>query len=93
MSIRSLQPEVYDLQKVKSEFGDKLCFWGGIGTQHLLPFTNPAEIERTVNATLEIMGENGGYIAGPAHAIVRGTPPANVVALINVLKHQQGKRR
>lgn len=84
---QTLQPEVYDLRQVKQEFGKDLTFWGGISTQRLLPFGTPEEVKETVRETLKIMGENGGYIAGPTHNIVDGTPPENVAAMLEVLQN------
>jgi uroporphyrinogen decarboxylase len=86
---QTLQPEIYDLAKIKREFGRDLSFWGGISTQRLLPFGTPEEVKAQVRETLSLMSEGGGYIAGPAHDIVEGTPPENVEALLEVLSRQQ----
>ena len=34
---------------------------------------------------VEIFGQNGGYIAAPAHAIQVGTPPENVMAMLGAV--------
>lgn len=85
---QTFQPEIYDIRKVKKEFGSQLTFWGGISTQRLLPFAAPDEIKRVTREIIQVMGENGGYIAAPTHAIPGDVPPENVVAMVEVLQNQ-----
>ena len=85
---QTLQPDVYDLSRVKREFGRDLAFWGGISTQQLLPFGTPDEVKRVVGETVKLMGDGGGYIASPSHEIQHDVPVENVVALIDALKNQ-----
>jgi uroporphyrinogen decarboxylase len=88
---RTFQPEVYDIQKVKDEFGRDLTFWGGISTQQLLPRATPDEVKRVVRETMKIMGKDGGYIVAPTHGITPDTPVENILAFLDVL-HNQSKR-
>ena len=79
---QTVQPEIYDLAKLKSEFGKDLTFWGGISTQRLLPFASAEEVKRVVKETIEIMKVGGGYIAGPTHSIPGDVPPENVIVML-----------
>jgi len=83
---QTVQPEVYDLKKLKADYGKHLTFWGAISTQRTLPFVKPDELKRIVRETIEIMAVDGGYIAGPTHRVPDDVPPENVVALIEALK-------
>lgn len=85
---QTVQPEVYDLKKLKKEFGNHLTFWGAISTQQTLPFVKPEELKRIVRETIEIMGQGGGYIAAPTHRVPGDVPAENIAALIEVLKEQ-----
>lgn len=85
---QTVQPEIYDLRTLKRDFGRHLTFWGGISTQRLLPFGTPEEVRRVTRETIKIMGKGGGYIAAPTHAIPGDVPPENVIALLQVLHHQ-----
>jgi len=85
---QTVQPEVYDLKKLKTDFGNKLTFWGGISTQQTLPFVSPFELRDIVKKTIAIMADKGGYIAGPTHRIPADVPVENVIALVQVLKEQ-----
>jgi uroporphyrinogen-III decarboxylase len=41
-----------------------------------------------VRRLLETVGENGGYIASPAHAIPADAKPENIAAMIETLQAQ-----
>jgi len=85
---QTVQPQVYDLKKLKADYGRDLAFWGGISTQQTLPFVKPAELKDIVKKTIDIMAHNGGYIAGPTHRIAKDVPIENIIALVEVLKGQ-----
>lgn len=85
---QTFQPEIYDIAKVKKEYGSWLTFWGGISTQHFLPFATPVEIKVKVKETIEILGKGGGYIAAPTHSMPKDISSENVLALIDALKNQ-----
>lgn len=85
---QTFQPEIYDLQKVKREFGKYLTFNGGISTQRLLPYATPEEVKRVASETIKLMGKCGGYIAAPTHDLPGDIPVENVVALLEVLQNQ-----
>ncbi|MFX0102990.1 MAG: uroporphyrinogen decarboxylase family protein [Candidatus Hodarchaeota archaeon] len=84
----TFQPEVYDIEKVKAEFGDRLTFYGGISTQTLLPFGTPEEVKKEVKRMMEIMGKNGGYVVAPTHAITNDIPTENILAFLEVVQNQ-----
>ncbi|NTW72357.1 MAG: uroporphyrinogen decarboxylase [Eubacteriaceae bacterium] len=84
----TVQPEIYDLHKLKSEFGKDLAFWGGISNQRLLPFATPEEVKRVTKETMNILGEGGGYICSPTHRMPQDVPVENFLALVDVFKNQ-----
>lgn len=81
--LNPLQPLAKDMNfiKIKKEFGNDLCFHGGIDIQFLLPKGTIKEVEETVEKTIEILSENGGYILTSAHFIQADTPIENIVAM------------
>ena len=81
---QTFQPEIYDIRKVKKEFGANLSFWGGISTQDVLPHGSPEDVRKITRETLDVMNQNGGYIAAPTHAIPGDVPPENVLAMLDV---------
>ena len=82
------QPEVMDVFDVKRRYGHRLCFHGGISTQRTLPYGTVAQVKDEVKRLLDVVGESGGYIASPAHAIPADAKPENVAAMIEVLRGQ-----
>ena len=65
-----------DISRLKREFGDDLCFWGGgIDVQQVLPFASLREIGEDVRRTIEIMAPGGGYVFFPAHNIQADVTP------------------
>jgi len=71
---------------LKDTFGKKLCFFGGIDVQNLLPFESPENIKKEVKRIINIFGEEGGFIAAPAHNIQPDTPIKNILAIFEAVK-------
>ena len=85
----TVQPELYDLRKLKVNYGRDLCFYGGISNQGVLPFATPADVERKCLEVLEIM-EGGGYILSPTHNLTPDIPIENAYAIIRAAKEFSG---
>jgi len=85
---QTFQPEIFDIEYVKAEYGSDLTFYGGISTQTLLPYATPEEVASETRRIMDIMSKGGGYIAAPTHAIPYDVPPENVMAMIEVLQNQ-----
>jgi len=73
--------EGMDAAELKAEFGDRLCFWGGIDTQHILPNGTPGEVAAETRRIVGILGEGGGYVVNTVHNIQADVPPENILAL------------
>jgi uroporphyrinogen decarboxylase len=82
------QPEIRDVYEMKKKYGDRLCFHGGIGVQEMLPHGTPERVRAEVRRLIEKVGENGGYILGPAHDVMADVPVENMVAMLEVVKEQ-----
>ena len=72
-----------DPQHLKDNFGEKLCFEGGMCVQKVLPFGNVEEVREETRRLISILGKQGGYLCGPSHFIQAGTPPENIVAFFD----------
>jgi len=70
-----------DPQALKDQFGDRLCFEGGVSVQTTLPFGSAEDVRQETEELISILGKNGGYILGPSHYIQAGTPPENILAM------------
>jgi uroporphyrinogen decarboxylase len=72
-----------DPVKLKNEYGDRLCFEGGVSVQKTMPFGTADDVRKEVRRLSSILGKGGGYILGPSHRIQAGTPPENILALFD----------
>lgn len=70
-------------QSLKDEFGDRICFQGGIDTQFLLPQGTPEEVDKEARKYIEILGKNGGYILNGSQALEGDVPVENIIAMYN----------
>jgi uroporphyrinogen decarboxylase len=88
----SVQPEAKDNNpyELKRKYGDKLTFWGGLGSQSTIPFGTPEEIKAEVARLCREMGKGGGYILGAAKDIQPETPVENAAAVIEAFLEQSG---
>ena len=81
--LESIQVEAggMDPYQIKQEFGSDLAFWGGLGSQSIIPFGAPDELRKEISRLRSEMAAEGGYILSCAKALQRGTPIANAVAI------------
>jgi uroporphyrinogen decarboxylase len=68
-------------RKLKDRYGDRLAFWGGVDTQHVLPRGNIDEVKSEVERRIEELGDNGGYILCAVHNIQPDVPLDNVLTM------------
>ena len=71
-----------DLATLKSEFGKKIVFNGGIDSHHVLIEGDTDFVREKTREVLNIMSPGGGFIAGASHdTILEETPLENVLAM------------
>jgi uroporphyrinogen decarboxylase len=81
--LNPLQPRAagMDMDRIKSEFGGRLAFHGGIDIQRTLPHGTPEEVQAEVRVRCQILGRGGGYICTSAHYLQPDTPLRNIMAM------------
>lgn len=85
---QTFQPEIYDCDWFKREYGNHLTIWGGISTQRLLPFASPDEIKHIAGDFMRKMGAGGGLVAAPTHSIPGDVSGAQIMALVELFTNQ-----
>ena len=75
-----------DCGALKSEFGDRVIFHGGVENQKILPFGTPEEVRLETRACLDTLGAGGGYICCSCHNVQAGTPVPNILAMIDEVR-------
>jgi len=83
--LNPVQPECLDLAQVKRVFGDRLVFWGGVGTQTTMPFASAGEVYRTVQRTIDVLGPTG-YFPCPTHVLEPEVPWENVLSYLRAVE-------
>lgn len=73
-----------DPQRLKDEFGDRLCFHGGIDIIKTLPRGTVDEVKAEVAERIRVLGQDGGYILASSHHIQSDTPLENVLAMYDL---------
>ncbi len=84
--LHPIQPEALDILELKREFGDRLAFCGGLGTQQFLVNATPREVRDEVHRLKREMGRGGGYILEPGITLQADVPLENIVALIEAAR-------
>ena len=67
--------------ELKAEFGNKICFSGGVDEQDLLPHGTPEEVKKGVKKLLDDMARGGGFFLGPTHNFQDDIPTENILAM------------
>jgi uroporphyrinogen decarboxylase len=78
--LNPVQPECMDPVKLKAEYGDRLAFWGCVGTQTVMPFGTPQQVRETVRKLIETVGRGGGLLLAPTHVLEPDVPWENILA-------------
>ena len=84
--LNPVQPECVDPVAIKKKYGDRLSFWGTIGTQTTMPFGTPEDVRREIRARIETVGKGGGLLIAPTHVIEPEVPWENILAFIEAVK-------
>ena len=80
--LNPVQPECMDPVAIKQEYGDKLAFWGAVGTQTTMPYGTPAEVRECVRHLFETVGKGGGFLCAPSHVLEPEVPWENIEAFV-----------
>jgi uroporphyrinogen decarboxylase len=71
---------------LKRAYGERLSFWGTIGTQSTFPFGSPEDVRREVRARIATVGVGGGLFLAPTHVIEPEVPFDNIVAFVEAVR-------
>jgi uroporphyrinogen decarboxylase len=80
--LNPIQPECMDPFQLKKEYGDRLSFWGTVGTQQLMPFGTPNEVREQCKKLMQAVGKGGGLLLAPTHVLEPEVPWANIEAFL-----------
>ena len=86
--LNPVQPDAMDPARLKRLYGDRLTFFGTVGTPQLWSWGTPAEIRAEVRERIATVGEGGGLIIAPAYDLepAEGIPWENVQAFFEAVE-------
>jgi len=70
-----------DTARLKSQFGEKITFWGGIDTQRVLPCGSVGDVTAEVRRRIHDLAPGGGFVLSAVHSIQADVPPENILAM------------
>ncbi len=73
---------------MKRLYGSRLCFYGGVSVQNLLPHGTPQQIRAEVKRLIQEVGQGGGFIVAPSHDMPGDIPLENLLAFIDAVLSQ-----
>lgn len=84
--LNPVQPLCMDAVELKEKYGDKLCLWGTLDTQYLLPFGSRRDVELEVLNRIKTLGGGGGLILAPVHTALPDVPLENYLTFVEAAK-------
>ncbi|GAB4445754.1 MAG: hypothetical protein Kow00120_15850 [Anaerolineae bacterium] len=84
--LNPVQPECMDPVALKKAYGDRLAFWGTVGTQTTMPFGTPDTIRQVVRERVRTVGAGGGLLLAPTHILQPDVPWENVLAFVDAVR-------
>jgi uroporphyrinogen decarboxylase len=75
-----------EAERLKREYGDRLSFWGGIDTMHVLNHGTPADVRREVKTKIAALAPGGGFILNPVHNVQPDVPVENLLAMVDAVQ-------
>ncbi|MHB1483521.1 MAG: uroporphyrinogen decarboxylase family protein [Saccharofermentanales bacterium] len=91
--LNPVQPECMDPVNLKEIYGDRLSFWGTIGTQTTMPFGTPEDVRQACREMIEKVGKGGGLVLAPTHLIEPEVPWENIEAFVQTITAYNGGHR
>ena len=86
----SVQPEAAGMNPytIKKKWGNRITFWGCLGSQSIIPFGTPDEIRNEIRKLCNEMGKGGGFIISPAKPLQPETPVENAAVILETFNDQ-----
>jgi uroporphyrinogen decarboxylase len=90
--LNPIQPECVNVNEVKRLYGDRLSFWGRLGTQTTLPFGTADDVRKNCRELIETVGRGGGFLLAPTHTIEPEVPWDNIRAFLDTVNEHNASQ-
>jgi len=84
--LQSVQPEANDVTELAAKYGDRIAFWGGVGSQSTMSHGTVADVKAEVKKCIDTLGRGGGLILSPAHFVEPESPLENLDAFLEAVE-------
>jgi uroporphyrinogen decarboxylase len=84
--LNPIQPECMNAAKLKRHYGDRLAFWGTVGTQTTFPHASVQELKAVVKERIGTVGAGGGLLIAPTHKLQPEVPWQSIVAFFEAVR-------
>lgn len=85
-AIHPLEPGSMDLDRLKAEYGRKLCLVGNMDIESTLSKAGDDEVEQTVRERIAQLGPGGGYILSDSNSVPYYCRAENVLAVSRAVR-------
>jgi hypothetical protein len=80
-AIHPVQPSAMDIDRLKDQYGKRVCIVGNIDLDYTLTRGTPEQTRAEVRERIERVGRGGGYIVSSANSLTDYVKPENALAL------------
>lgn len=84
--INPVQPDVMDPAALKEKYGNRLAFWGTVGTASDWLYGSPRAIEDEVKERIGTIGKKKGLVIAPAYDLEPKVKWENVLAFVRAVR-------
>ncbi len=84
--LHPIEPGPMDIERLKREYGDRLCLIGNIDLHYTLTMGTPEEVEDEVRRRIEVIGQGGGYMISSANSLTSYCKVENVWAMARAIR-------
>ena len=79
--LHPLEPGAMDLDRLKREYGQRLCLVGNIDIKHTMTDASDEEIGQCVRRCMDQLSSGGGYIISDSNSVPASVTPDNIVKI------------
>ncbi len=83
--LHPVEPEAMDIEKLKLDYGRRICLLGNINVHHLAT-RSPEEIDEEVKERISCIALGGGYIVSSSNSIPSYAKPENFLAMAKAIQ-------
>jgi len=84
--LNPVQPDVMDPVRLKQLYGDKLVFFGTVGSAQTWAWAGPEDVRAEVRERIETVGKGGGLIISSAYDLDTGVRWENILAFFEAVE-------